>query len=46
MSMIGNFWATRPLTADMVEFAASDVIMLIPDVYRQQSEYVYTSHVY
>ncbi|WAR04251.1 hypothetical protein MAR_019620 [Mya arenaria] len=40
MSMVGNFWAMRPLTPDMVEFAACDVIVLIPDVYRRQSDYI------
>jgi len=38
MSMIGNFWATRPMTPDMIEYAACDVIVLLPDVYRYQSE--------
>ncbi|KAH3699940.1 uncharacterized protein LOC127860156 [Dreissena polymorpha] len=40
MTMVGNFWAMRPLTPDMVEFAACDVIVLIPEVYRHQMEYI------
>lgn len=40
MAMVGNFWAMRPLTPDMIEFAAGDVIVLIPDVYRHQKEYI------
>lgn len=40
MAAKGNFWALRPLTHDMVEFAAGDVFVLIPDVYRIQSEYI------
>lgn len=39
-SSIGNFWALRPLTSDMVEFAIADVIVLIPDVYRHQLDYI------
>ena len=42
--MIGNFWAIRPLTTEMIEFAAGDVIVLVPDIYRIQKEYVY--HMY
>ena len=37
---IGNFWALRPLTSEMIEFAAADVMVLIPDIYRLQKEYV------
>ncbi|KAL4229085.1 hypothetical protein ACF0H5_012124 [Mactra antiquata] len=40
MAMMGNFWALRPLTPEMIEFAAGDVIVLIPNVYRHQSDYI------
>ncbi|KAK3597223.1 hypothetical protein CHS0354_004975 [Potamilus streckersoni] len=37
---LGNFWGQRPMTSEMVEFAAGDVLVLIPDVYRNQAEYL------
>ena len=44
---IGNFWALRPLTSEMIEFAAADVMVLIPDIYRLQKEYVcYVTNIY
>lgn len=35
---IGDFWSQRPLTCEMLEFAADDVMSFIPEVYRRQSE--------
>jgi exonuclease 3'-5' domain-containing protein 1 len=34
-----RFWARRPLTADMVIYAASDVLCLLPDVYLAMKRY-------
>jgi exonuclease 3'-5' domain-containing protein 1 len=28
-----RFWARRPLTADMVVYAAADVLALVPNIY-------------
>ncbi|KAL4225464.1 piRNA metabolic process [Mactra antiquata] len=38
--LVGNFWAKRPMTADMIKYASSDVTALIPDVYSTQKRYI------
>lgn len=35
---IGDYWSHRPLTSEMLELAADDVMSFIPEVYRRQSE--------
>lgn len=37
---IGDYWSQRPLTCEMLEFAADDVMSFIPEVYRRQSEFL------
>lgn len=32
----GEYWAKRPLTAEMIEYASNDVLVLIPEVYTEQ----------
>eukprot|EP00057_Strongylocentrotus_purpuratus_P004816 XP_003729510.1 PREDICTED: uncharacterized protein LOC100893986 [Strongylocentrotus purpuratus] len=34
MVYIPNFWATRPLKTNMINYAAADVYMLLPNVYQ------------
>ncbi|KAK7093949.1 ribonuclease D-like [Littorina saxatilis] len=34
----GEYWAKRPLTQEMIEYAANDVIALIPEVYLAQKK--------
>lgn len=38
MARIGDYWAQRPLTDEMIEYAAGDVMAIIPDVFRNQQE--------
>nr|XP_054750667.1 uncharacterized protein LOC129256509 [Lytechinus pictus] len=33
MKYIRNFWARRPLSNDMIDYAATDVYMLVPNLY-------------
>ena len=35
-----RFWARRPLTADMVVYAAADVLALVPNIYLAMKRYV------
>nr|XP_022324532.1 serine/threonine-protein phosphatase 2A 65 kDa regulatory subunit A alpha isoform-like [Crassostrea virginica] len=37
---IGDYWSHRPLTSEMLELAADDVMSFIPEVYRRQSEFL------
>ncbi|KAK3086216.1 hypothetical protein FSP39_015357 [Pinctada imbricata] len=37
---LGDYWGQRPLTNEMVEFAADDAMAIIPEVYRRQYEYL------
>jgi ribonuclease D len=32
----GEYWARRPLTQEMVDYAVHDVIALVPEVYQAQ----------
>ena len=34
-----RFWARRPLSADMVIFAAADVLCLVPEIYLAMKRY-------
>ena len=35
-----RFWARRPLTIDMICYAAADVISLVPNIYEAMKRYV------
>lgn len=37
---VGNFWARRPMTEEMIQYASSDVTALIPEVYENQKKYL------
>lgn len=36
----GNYWAKRPMTQTMIDYASGDVTSLIPEVYETQKEYI------
>ncbi|XP_076111576.1 uncharacterized protein LOC143079833 [Mytilus galloprovincialis] len=36
----GCFWANRPLTQEMIDYASGDVTALIPEVYETQKKYL------
>ncbi|XP_062571052.1 uncharacterized protein LOC134233073 [Saccostrea cucullata] len=36
----GGFWSQRPMTEEMIMYAAGDVTSLIPEVYENQREYL------
>ncbi|XP_045176853.2 uncharacterized protein LOC123537263 [Mercenaria mercenaria] len=36
----GNFWAKRPLTQEMIDYASRDVAALLPEVYVGQNRYL------
>lgn len=40
MKKIGDFWGQRPLSEEMMEYAAGDAMAIIPDVYRNQMDYI------
>ncbi|KAL3858966.1 hypothetical protein ACJMK2_009211 [Sinanodonta woodiana] len=35
-----DYWAKRPLTKEMIDYASGDVTALIPEVYEKQKEYL------
>ncbi|KAL3859215.1 hypothetical protein ACJMK2_009444 [Sinanodonta woodiana] len=35
-----NYWAKRPLTQEMIDYASGDVTALIPDVFEKQKRYL------
>ncbi|XP_045175062.2 uncharacterized protein LOC123536181 [Mercenaria mercenaria] len=36
----GNYWAKRPMTKEMIDYASGDVTALIPEVYETQNRYL------
>lgn len=36
MKETGDLWAKRPMTEDMILYAAGDVIAIVPEVYENQ----------
>ncbi|XP_045174415.2 piRNA biogenesis protein EXD1-like isoform X1 [Mercenaria mercenaria] len=38
--LAGNFWAKRPMTKEMLDYASADVTALIPEVYETQNRYI------
>ncbi|XP_045175352.1 uncharacterized protein LOC123536318 [Mercenaria mercenaria] len=36
----GNFWAKRPLSQEMIDYASGDVAALLPEVYDNQNRYL------
>ena len=41
-----RFWARRPLSADMVIFAAADVLCLVPEIYLAMKRYAIINNSY
>lgn len=37
---VGNFWAIRPMTDEMIGYASCDVTVLIPEVHDTQKKYI------
>ncbi|XP_048778899.1 uncharacterized protein LOC125682402 isoform X2 [Ostrea edulis] len=40
MKMTGDLWAKRPMTEEMIQYAAGDVTAIVPEVYENQKKYL------
>jgi ribonuclease D len=39
MKVTGDLWAKRPMTKEMILYAAGDVTAIVPEVYENQKKY-------